>query len=99
LNSLDTFTSLLIISRTIWNHRHWFGFPTTSPQPQARHWFAGALFDLELYHSERADVRLALALPKRFPTYHRLLARVDWLKAALPFTVFWVAETDEVNEE
>jgi hypothetical protein len=75
------------------------GFPEKSRCPQARHWFAGALFDLVLYRSERADVRLALALPAGFPTYHSLLARVGWLKASLPFTVFWVAEDGSVQEE
>ncbi|VVB54284.1 Uncharacterised protein [uncultured archaeon] len=75
------------------------GFPEKSRCPQARHWFAGALFDLVFYRSQRADVRLALALPAGFPTYHGLLARVGWLKASLPFTVFWVADDGSVSEE
>lgn len=75
------------------------GFPERSSHVQARHWFAGAVFDLILYRAERADVRLALAFPESFTTYASLAARVAWLRASMPFTIYWVSESGEVRVE
>jgi hypothetical protein len=75
------------------------GFPERSTHVQARHWFAGALFDLVLYRNERPDVRLALAFPDGFTTYRSLAARTAWLRTAMPFTIYWVSESGEVRIE
>jgi hypothetical protein len=75
------------------------GFPDRSTHVQARHWFAGALFDLILYRNERKDVRLALAFPDGFTTYRSLAARTAWLRTSMPFTIYWVSESGEVRTE
>jgi hypothetical protein len=75
------------------------GYPENSPHVQARHWLAGAIFDLVLYRNERPDIELALGLPDGFVTYTSLAARVTWLRRATPFTLFWVAEDGQVREE
>ncbi len=74
------------------------GFPENSPNTQARHWFAQAVFDVILYRSENRTVELALALPYGFPTYERLTSRISWLRAALPLKIFWVDESGNVRE-
>lgn len=75
------------------------GYPEKSSNTQARHWFSGAVFDLLLYHGQDPKVRLALALPAGFVTYTNLLPRIEWLKLAMPFQVFWVAEDSSVMVE
>lgn len=75
------------------------GFPTSSPSVQARHWFAGAVFDLVLYRNERPDLQLAVALPDGFTTYARLAGRTAWLREQMPFTIFWIAESGQVRAE
>ena len=75
------------------------GYPENSANTQARHWFAGAVFDLVLYRNERADVHLALALPKKSVTYIALAARTIWLQKSMPFSIFWVTESGEVRLE
>jgi hypothetical protein len=73
------------------------GFPEKSAYVQARHWFAGAVLDMVLYRNERADVDLAIGLPAGFPTYEALVARTSWLRAAIPFSVYWAAEAGGVT--
>ena len=83
--------------RTVWVSVK--GFPERSLHVQARHWFAGALFDLILYRHERPDVRLALAFPDGFTTYTALAARTAWLRTSMPFTIYWIAESGTVRIE
>ncbi len=66
---------------------------------QARHLFASAILDLVLDHNERSRGRLALGLPDGFKIYRNLAARTAWLRSAMPFTIFWVAESGEVRVE
>lgn len=73
------------------------GTARTTPNTQARHWFAGALFDIVLWREESPEARLAVALPQR-PTYENLAARTTWLKRAAPFAYLWVAE-EAVHEQ
>ncbi len=75
------------------------GYPETSQHVQARHWFAGAIFDLTLYRDEDADVDLAIGLPAGFTTYENLSKRVRWLRCALPFSILWVSEDGAVSDE
>lgn len=75
------------------------GYPDKSSNVQARHWFSGAIFDLILYHGEKPEVDLAIALPDGFTTYSNLLPRIKWLKEALPFKVYWVCENGRVRLE
>ena len=78
------------------------GFPIaterTRPQNQARHWFAGALFDVIQYRQESPTARLAVALPWH-PTYQALATRTTWLQRAAPFVYLWVTEAGEVVSE
>jgi hypothetical protein len=83
--------------RTLWVSVK--GFPQKSSYTQARHWFAGALLDMVLYRAEDADVDLAIALPEGFATYKALVARTVWLRAAVPFSVYWAAESGKVTLE
>jgi len=73
------------------------GFPEKSPNVQARHWFAGALMDVVLYRGAEAEIDLAIGLPDGFPTYRALVARVEWLLTATPFSVFWVEQSGRVR--
>ncbi|HBV98055.1 MAG: hypothetical protein JL50_00885 [Peptococcaceae bacterium BICA1-7] len=73
------------------------GFPESSPNTQARHWFSGAIFDLILYHGENPDVTPALGLPDGFPTYKGLVPRVKWLQESMPFKIYWVEESGRVT--
>jgi hypothetical protein len=75
------------------------GYPDKSPNIQARHWFAGAVFDLVLYRGESVEPRLALGLPDGFATYHNLAARIAWLRTTMPFTIYWVTPSGEVRAE
>jgi hypothetical protein len=75
------------------------GFPEKSRHVQARHWFAGAIFDIVLYRNEATSPQLAVAFPDGFPTYRALVARMTALRAVLPFTIYWVAESGEVRVE
>lgn len=75
------------------------GYPEKSMNVQARHWFAGALFDLVIYRSSDPDVELGIGLPEGFKTYTNLLPRVTWAKTQLPFVVFWVAQSGVVTVE
>jgi hypothetical protein len=75
------------------------GYPVKSMNVQARHWFAGALFDLLMYRSSDPDVELGIGLPEGFKTYTNLLPRVTWAKTQLPFVVFWVAQSGVVTVE
>jgi hypothetical protein len=79
------------------------GFPVgtakTQPYTQARHWFAGALFDIACWRQEAPEgVRLAVALPI-FPTYQRLAQRTRWLQVTAPFDYLWVSEDGDVRRE
>ncbi len=75
------------------------GYPDKSKHVQARHWFAGAVFDIVLYRNETTAPQLAVAFPDGFTTYHALAARMAALRAAMPFTIYWVAESGEVRVE
>lgn len=75
------------------------GFPQKSKYVQARHWFAGAIFDLVTYRDKNADLYLAVALPDGYKTYWGLAAKTGWLKKTLPFTILWVREGGEVRSE
>jgi hypothetical protein len=75
------------------------GFPERSRHVQARHWFAGAIFDLVTYRDRDADPYLALALPDGFVTYRNLAGRIGWLKEAMRFSIFWVAQDGSVRSE
>ena len=75
------------------------GYPEKSQNVQARHWFAGALFDLILYRDDRESVDLAIGLPAGFTTYSNLANRVTWLRRNLPFKICWVHEDGRVLEE
>ncbi|HEY3380006.1 MAG TPA: hypothetical protein VGL77_21235 [Armatimonadota bacterium] len=73
--------------------------PDKHPNTQARHWFSQAIFDALLYRDENPDVQLAVAFPGEFETYRALAKRMGWLRAALPFTIYWVMATGEVASE
>ena len=75
------------------------GYPESSANTQARHWFAGALLDLALYRAENDKARLAVGFPAGFTTYENLVKRT---KATLDFLgchVFWVSQNGEVKRE
>lgn len=69
----------------------------TKPPTQARKWFSQAIFDLVLYHGQDPDVDLAMAIPAGVSTYPALAERGDWLRRAMPFTIYWVAESGVVR--
>ncbi len=71
----------------------------TSPSTQARHWFSMAIFDMVQYRQENVHVQLALAFPNGFTAYLNYIKRVQWLKEATPFKVYWVAENGTVIVE
>jgi hypothetical protein len=73
------------------------GTERTNPSTQARHWFMGALFDVILWRGEDADVRIAVALPKR-QTYLNLAGRTKWFHRSANFSYLWVDE-GAVEEE
>ena len=75
------------------------GTKKTNPSTQARHWFAQAVFDLVLYRNESDSAELALGLPDGFVTYRNLTDRVRWLRSHLPFTIYWVSESEKVRSE
>ncbi len=77
------------------------GYPDTkSPQPQARHYFAEAIFDMILYRGRSNSVCLAIALPEGFATYKNLSEKVRWFrKDILPFDVYWISEDGRVSKE
>ena len=75
------------------------GYPEKSVHIQARHWFAGAIFDIVLYHNEATAPRLAVAFPDGFTTYRTLASRMNALRAVMPFTIYWVAESGDVRVE
>lgn len=81
---------------------HWIsvkGYPERSPNVQARHWFSDALMSLTLYRDEDSSVNLGLALPDGFATYINLAPRIEWLRRAMPFTIYWVSEGGHVRVE
>lgn len=75
------------------------GYPETSSNTQARHWFCHAIFDLILYRGENPQVNLALAFPDGYKTYANLLPRVMWLKQLMNFRIFWVSENGNIRLE
>lgn len=75
------------------------GYPESSPGVQARHWFAGALFDLVLYRHESSTAHLALGLPDGYTTYLNLARRSQWLQRTMPFAIYWISETGAVRVE
>ena len=75
------------------------GYPESSANTQARHWFSQAIFDLILYRGEDPNAELALAFPDGFVTYLKLLPRVMWLKQTIPFKVYWISENGTLRIE
>lgn len=75
------------------------GYPKNSANVQARHWFAGAIFDLILYHGENPNVELAIALPDNYITYLNLANRVIWLRNSMPFRIYWIDYQGNVRIE
>ncbi len=75
------------------------GFPESSPNTQARHWFAGALLDMALYRAESDKPRLALGFPAGFSTYENLVRRTKATLGFLGCHLFWVAQSGEVTRE
>ncbi len=75
------------------------GYPEKSQYVQARHWFAGAVFDMVCYRNERPDVELVIGLPDRFATYATLAPRTAWLRGVTPFRILWVSEDGAVRAE
>jgi hypothetical protein len=75
------------------------GWPESCPHTQARHWFAGVLFDLVLYRNENSHLYLAAALPDGYATYRNLAERTTWLRRTMPFTLIWVAADGKVRSE
>ncbi|MCG0274901.1 MAG: hypothetical protein L5655_01885 [Thermosediminibacteraceae bacterium] len=75
------------------------GFPENKSHPQARHYFAQAVFDAVLYRDENPSVEIALALPDGFPTYKNLASRISWLRRTLPLKIYWIDNLGNVREE
>jgi hypothetical protein len=75
------------------------GFPERSKNPQARHWFQGALHDLTLYHNEDSNAVLAMGLPRGFTTYEGLLKRDVLVRRFLGYRVYWVGRDGTVTVE
>jgi hypothetical protein len=75
------------------------GFPESSPNIQARHWFSGALLDLALYRGESDKPRLALGFPAGFTTYENLVKRTKATLGFLGCHVFWVSQNGAVTRE
>lgn len=75
------------------------GYPQADMRDQARLWFASAVLDLARHRNDGADTGLALALPAGFATYTTLATEMAWLRAAMPFTVYWVTESGNVHTE
>lgn len=75
------------------------GFPENKSHPQARHYFAQAVFDAVLYRDEDPSVEIALALPDGFPTYINLASRILWLRRTLPMRIYWIDNLGNVREE
>ena len=68
-----------------------------NPSTQARHWFSHAVLDVVRYRDESDRVLLAIGLPDGFVTYRNLASSVLWLRANLPFTIFWVDESGAIR--
>jgi hypothetical protein len=75
------------------------GYPQRSCYPQARHWFAAALFDLILYRETNSDVDLGLVLPRGFSTYANLARKVESFRHKLGFQIFWTTESGGIVVE
>jgi hypothetical protein len=66
------------------------GFPESSPNTQARHWFAGAFHDVSRYRTESKDALLAMGLPAGFKTYEGLVKKDVAVRSFLGYSVYWV---------
>jgi len=75
------------------------GYPEKSAHIQARHWLSDALMSLTLYRDENSSVKLGLALPDSFATYLNLAPRLEWLRRAMPFTIYWVSDERQIRVE
>jgi hypothetical protein len=96
----DPGKDIVAVSR---NRRPWVtvkgypkGTPRTSPSTQAQHWSSDAVFDLVKFRTESLDAELAIGLPDRGATYHRLAERSTWAFRSLPACILWVTETGSV---
>lgn len=74
------------------------GYPENSVYTQARHWLAGAVFDMARYLDENPEIERAIALPGGFATYANLIARLGALRVVCPFRIFVVTENGSVEE-
>jgi hypothetical protein len=74
------------------------GFPVKSRDQQARHWFAGVVYDLVRYRTEDGQVLLGAGLPA-LRIYRTLSSRIEWLKRRLPFSFYWVHEDGKIEIE
>lgn len=75
------------------------GFPGADMQEQAHAWLGSAVLDLSVHRNEGTDVGLALALPAGFAVFTKPAAQLAWLRAAMPFTLYWVSESGDVRVE
>ena len=91
-----------IVARTADGRTLWVtvkGFPEKSKNPQARHWFDGALGDLTRYRDEDSNVLLAMGLPRGLSTYEGLLKRTQTVRKSLAYAVYWVSADGAVTVE
>jgi len=68
----------------------------TRPYNQARHYFAGAVFEL-LLQAPTADLRLALGFPD-YDLYRKLWTRTRWALSQLGISCFFVSHDGSVEE-
>jgi hypothetical protein len=73
------------------------GLPEHRPETEAERRFAAAILDLIRYRNENKDVSLALALPDDSSPYTAAVAATAWLQQAMPFHLYWVAESGTVR--
>ncbi len=68
----------------------------TKPELQARHWFAEALFQLEIRKSKEPNIKIALGLPL-MKRYQNLLNEVEYVKEQLGITCYFTDENGKVS--
>ena len=68
----------------------------TRPYNQARHYFAGAVFEV-LLQAPTADLRLALGFPD-YDLYRKLWTRTRWALSQLGISCFFVSHDGSVEE-
>jgi Holliday junction resolvase-like predicted endonuclease len=68
----------------------------TKPKVQAGHWFAEALFELEIRKSKEPNIQIALGLPL-MKRYQNLLNGVEYVKDQLRITCYFSDENGKVS--